>query len=84
MLGSNRNKDKLVQACMRMQKLGRGQSVVFLASEEIRRKIWEEAWSRDRFSMSQELDSKYLENEAQTVEERYDNDKRGPDGRGAV
>lgn len=38
-LGAGMTKDKLVQACMRMRKLGKGQSVVFCISEEIRTKI---------------------------------------------
>ncbi|KJY02038.1 hypothetical protein TI39_contig263g00006 [Zymoseptoria brevis] len=41
-LGSNLSKDKIVQACMRMRKLGRGQTVVFIIfSDEIRNKILE-------------------------------------------
>ncbi|OJJ65727.1 hypothetical protein ASPBRDRAFT_79658 [Aspergillus brasiliensis CBS 101740] len=35
-LGPNITKDKLVQACMRMRKLGKGQSVVFCIPEEIK------------------------------------------------
>ncbi|OKL58449.1 hypothetical protein UA08_06149 [Talaromyces atroroseus] len=38
-LGAGMTKDKLVQACMRMRKLGKGQSVVFCISEEISTKI---------------------------------------------
>lgn len=38
-LGANLTKDRLVQACMRMRKLGKGQSVVFCVSEEIQNKI---------------------------------------------
>ncbi|KAF4634555.1 hypothetical protein G7Y89_g3550 [Cudoniella acicularis] len=38
-LGPNLSKDRLVQACMRMRKLGKGQSVVFFIPSEIRRKI---------------------------------------------
>ncbi|KAJ4354619.1 uncharacterized protein N0V89_006356 [Didymosphaeria variabile] len=38
-LGANLTKDRLVQACLRMRKLGKGQSVVFLIPEEIRTKI---------------------------------------------
>ncbi|KAG9202858.1 hypothetical protein G6514_003880 [Epicoccum nigrum] len=40
-LGSGLTKDRLVQACMRLRKLGKGQSVVFLASQEICTKICE-------------------------------------------
>lgn len=40
-LGAGLTKDKLVQACMRMRKLGKGQSVVFCVSDEIRAKIME-------------------------------------------
>ncbi|KAH7012451.1 uncharacterized protein B0I36DRAFT_398704 [Microdochium trichocladiopsis] len=38
-LGANLVKDRLVQACMRMRELGRGQSVVFCVPDEIHRKI---------------------------------------------
>ncbi|KAI1500635.1 hypothetical protein F5X99DRAFT_429300 [Biscogniauxia marginata] len=38
-LGAGLTKDRLVQACMRMRKLGQGQSVVFCVSEEIKAKI---------------------------------------------
>ncbi|KAL7900457.1 hypothetical protein HDV64DRAFT_291009 [Trichoderma sp. TUCIM 5745] len=38
-LGANLTKDKLVQACMRMRKLGRGQSVVFYIPKDIEQKI---------------------------------------------
>ncbi|KAF2007622.1 hypothetical protein P154DRAFT_593169 [Amniculicola lignicola CBS 123094] len=40
-LGANLTKDRLVQACMRMRKLGKGQSVVFCIPEEIQTKIYE-------------------------------------------
>ncbi|PON24166.1 hypothetical protein TGAM01_v206854 [Trichoderma gamsii] len=38
-LGPSLTKDRLVQACMRMRKLGQGQSVVFCVPEEIQTKI---------------------------------------------
>ncbi|KAL4812455.1 hypothetical protein BDW67DRAFT_193625 [Aspergillus spinulosporus] len=38
-LGAGLTKDKLVQACMRMRKLGKGQSVVFCVPQEIELKI---------------------------------------------
>ncbi|OGM45293.1 hypothetical protein ABOM_006398 [Aspergillus bombycis] len=38
-LGANLTKDRLVQACMRMRRLGQGQSVVFCVPDEIRHKI---------------------------------------------
>ncbi|RKU49507.1 hypothetical protein DL546_008613 [Coniochaeta pulveracea] len=38
-LGANLTKDRLVQACMRMRKLGKGQSVVFCVSNEIQTKV---------------------------------------------
>ncbi|KAK7985571.1 hypothetical protein PG988_003193 [Apiospora saccharicola] len=38
-LGANLPKDRLLQACMRLRKLGYGQSVVFCVPEEIRNKI---------------------------------------------
>ncbi|GAM88641.1 hypothetical protein ANO11243_066750 [Dothideomycetidae sp. 11243] len=38
-LGPNLTKDRLVQACMRLRKLGHGQSVLFCVPEEIRMKI---------------------------------------------
>jgi hypothetical protein len=41
-LGANLTKDRLVQACMRMRKLGKGQSVVFCIPEEIQMKILEQ------------------------------------------
>lgn len=40
-LGASLTKDRLVQACMRMRKLGKGQSVVFCIPEEIQVKIME-------------------------------------------
>ncbi|KAK4574981.1 hypothetical protein LTR86_000831 [Recurvomyces mirabilis] len=40
-LGTNLTKDRLVQACMRMRKLGKGQSVVFCLSQEMQVKIAE-------------------------------------------
>jgi hypothetical protein len=45
-LGANLTKDRLVQACMRMRKLGKGQSVVFCIPGEIQTKI------RERIGMS--------------------------------
>lgn len=39
-LGAHMTKDRLVQACMRMRKLGRGQSVVFLVPREVEQKIY--------------------------------------------
>jgi hypothetical protein len=38
-LGAGLTKDRLVQACMRMRKLGKGQTVVFCISPEIQAKI---------------------------------------------
>ncbi|KND91632.1 hypothetical protein TOPH_03917, partial [Tolypocladium ophioglossoides CBS 100239] len=38
-LGANLTKDRLIQACMRMRKLGVGQSVVFCMPEEIETKV---------------------------------------------
>ncbi|KAK3045845.1 hypothetical protein LTR09_012620 [Extremus antarcticus] len=43
LLGAGLTKDKLVQACMRMRKLGSGQTVVFCISPEIQDKILESA-----------------------------------------
>lgn len=40
-LGANLTKDRLAQACMRMRKLGKGQTVVFCISLEIQAKITE-------------------------------------------
>lgn len=40
-LGAHLTKDRLMQACMRMRKLGKGQSVVFCISREIQTKIKE-------------------------------------------
>ncbi|KAI1366807.1 hypothetical protein F5Y08DRAFT_112758 [Xylaria arbuscula] len=39
-LGANLTKDRLVQACMRLRNLGKGQSVVFCVTAEIRDKIY--------------------------------------------
>ncbi|KAF2009126.1 hypothetical protein BU24DRAFT_321403, partial [Aaosphaeria arxii CBS 175.79] len=39
MLGPGLTKDKLVQACMRMRKLGSGQSVSFFVTDEVRQSI---------------------------------------------
>ncbi|KAF7944218.1 hypothetical protein EAE96_010620 [Botrytis aclada] len=38
-LGPDLSKDRLAQACMRMRKLGKGQSVLFCAPKDIQRKI---------------------------------------------
>ena len=38
-LGANLTKDRLIQCCMRMRKLGQGQSIVFCVPEEIKIKI---------------------------------------------
>ncbi|KAK7975570.1 hypothetical protein PG989_014033 [Apiospora arundinis] len=38
-LGPKLTKDRLVQACMRMRKLGKGQSVIFFVPNEIQKKI---------------------------------------------
>ncbi|KAM3066455.1 hypothetical protein ACMFMG_012041 [Clarireedia jacksonii] len=46
-LGANLTKCRLVQACMRMRKLGKGQSVVFCVPEEIKTKIMERTSKRD-------------------------------------
>lgn len=42
-LGPRLTKDRLVQACMRLRKLGKGQTVVFCVSQEIQDKIFEAA-----------------------------------------
>ncbi|KAF2653745.1 hypothetical protein K491DRAFT_780118 [Lophiostoma macrostomum CBS 122681] len=46
-LGANLTKDTLVQACMRMRKLGKGQSVIFCIPEEIQNKILERTAKRN-------------------------------------
>ncbi|KAK3305905.1 uncharacterized protein B0T15DRAFT_556437 [Chaetomium strumarium] len=118
-LGPGVTKDTLVQACMRMRKLGQGQSVTFCISSEMKKRIrklanveesrkltvsdvlvsaiaesWEDAyrslplwatqgirhqyqeivWSRvDRTGeLTVEDVEEYLENEAQTLKQRYD------------
>ncbi|VUC25177.1 unnamed protein product [Clonostachys rosea] len=130
-LGANLVKDRLVQACMRMRKLGQGQSVVFYVPEEIETKIralrtadsdstvdepiavldvlaWSisETWTDIRRSfpiwatqgttfarqqdywqsmrlpdgkqvINKELASRFLEKEAQTLEQRYGLQPRG-------
>ncbi|ORY05485.1 hypothetical protein BCR34DRAFT_675636 [Clohesyomyces aquaticus] len=50
-LGANLTKERLVQACMRIIKLGRGQSVVFCIPEEIQTKIRVVNRSRDNRSI---------------------------------
>lgn len=40
-LGPGLSKDRIVQACMRMRKLGKGQSIAFCAPPEVERKILE-------------------------------------------
>jgi hypothetical protein len=40
-LGRALSKDKLIQGCMRMRQLGKGQSILFLVPEEIATKIYE-------------------------------------------
>ncbi|UNI13962.1 hypothetical protein JDV02_000648 [Purpureocillium takamizusanense] len=39
-LGAKVTKDRLTQACMRMRKLGNGQTLVFCVPHEIERRIW--------------------------------------------
>ncbi|KAL8364190.1 hypothetical protein RB601_009770 [Gaeumannomyces tritici] len=46
-LGANLTKDRLVQAAMRMRKLGKGQSVTFCVPQEIRTKIMQRANKQD-------------------------------------
>ncbi|KAF5494312.1 hypothetical protein CGCS363_v009327 [Colletotrichum siamense] len=46
-LGANLTKDRLVQACMRMRKLGKGQSVVFCVPNEIQQKIAAQSHTRE-------------------------------------
>ncbi|KAF8860560.1 hypothetical protein BDZ45DRAFT_800719 [Acephala macrosclerotiorum] len=119
-LGPSLTKDRLVQACMRMRQLGKGQSVVFCVPEEIRSKIlarspkrdeatidvpnvlnwaisetcidirrslplwatqgqrferqsaiWAEACNTGYVHMSKDLADKFLEDEAQSLEDRY-------------
>lgn len=120
-LGANLTKDRLVQACMRLRKLGKGQTVVFCISEEIQAKIleatskssardievadvlewsikethsdtrrnmplwavqgerfirqaklWKAAQDQDgNTTMTKENASAFLEDEAQTIEDRY-------------
>lgn len=45
-LGPHLTKDRLVQACMRMRKLGRGQTVVFCVPEEVQDEIQEQNGGR--------------------------------------
>ncbi|KAF9870460.1 hypothetical protein CkaCkLH20_12127 [Colletotrichum karsti] len=45
-LGASLTKDRLVQACMRMRKLGKGQSVVFCVPDEIQQKIFSQSTIR--------------------------------------
>ncbi|KAK2624987.1 hypothetical protein QTJ16_005356 [Diplocarpon rosae] len=50
-LGPSLTKDRLVQACMRMRQLGKGQSVVFCIPQEIRDKILERSSKGDQMSL---------------------------------
>ncbi|KAL4749322.1 hypothetical protein BDW72DRAFT_214126 [Aspergillus terricola var. indicus] len=119
-LGAGLTKDKLVQACMRMRKLGKGQSVVFCVPQEIESKIlsivgkpngqdidvsdvlrwaisetwvdmqrsiplwaiqgerferqnnlWNSARRDDETQMTQTLAEEFLEQESQSIEQRY-------------
>ncbi|KAF2664444.1 hypothetical protein BT63DRAFT_89804 [Microthyrium microscopicum] len=119
-LGADLTKDTLVQACMRMRKLGKGQSLVFCIPDEIKLKIfellshdtdaqltvadvlqwsisetfkdlrrkmplwasqgqvfdsqsklWKKSARKNGFSMTTEIASQFLQNEAQSVERRY-------------
>ncbi|KAF2745418.1 hypothetical protein M011DRAFT_478936 [Sporormia fimetaria CBS 119925] len=45
-LGAKVPKDKLVQACMRMRRLGKGQSIVFIVNAEIQMKVMERSSSK--------------------------------------
>ncbi|SMY26080.1 unnamed protein product [Zymoseptoria tritici ST99CH_1A5] len=120
-LGAGLTKDRLVQACMRLRQLGKGQTVVFLVSEEIKikimectskpattsitvpdvlhwsiaeqynearrsmplwavqgqrfikqSKIWNEAVKDGATVLSKDEAEKFLEEEAQTVQDRYE------------
>ncbi|KAF4474465.1 hypothetical protein CGGC5_v017139 [Colletotrichum fructicola Nara gc5] len=118
-LGASLTKDRLVQACMRMRKLGKGQSVTFCVPDEIQQKItsrqgddgrtitvsdilewaisetyteirrgillwanqgrrhndyrilWEEARIGGSTDLDTNLAKRFLEEEAQTLEQRY-------------
>ncbi|KAK0247652.1 hypothetical protein LTS09_017198 [Friedmanniomyces endolithicus] len=120
-LGANLTKDRLTQACMRMRKLGKGQTVVFCVPAEIEAKIllcttkprssrieicdilhwtiasetwtdmrrsmplwaaqgvrfdrqdrlWKQAQNQGRTILSQEQAAAFLEDEAQSLEDRY-------------
>jgi hypothetical protein len=119
-LGAGLTKDRLVQACMRMRKLGYGQTVVFLVSDEIKTKIiectakattqpitvtdvlhwsigeqykearksmplwatqgqrfikqskiWSEAFVNEATVLTKEIAEKFLEDEAQSLQDRY-------------
>ncbi|OQN95283.1 hypothetical protein B0A48_18754 [Cryoendolithus antarcticus] len=119
-LGADLTKDRLVQACMRMRKLGKGQSVVFCIPQEIQVKIlqrvsktqgmdinvadvilwsisetwkaarrsmplwtvqgerfirhenlWAEVAKNGRTSLSRRQAEKFLEDEAQSLDNRY-------------
>ncbi|CAL3967669.1 unnamed protein product [Diplocarpon coronariae] len=50
-LGPSLTKDRLVQACMRMRQLGKGQSVVFCIPQEVRDKILERSLKSDQVSI---------------------------------
>ncbi|RDA92364.1 hypothetical protein CP533_4405 [Ophiocordyceps camponoti-saundersi (nom. inval.)] len=54
-LGANSTKDRLVQACMRMRKLGKGQSVVFCVPWEVEHKILEQQGRQPPLTVSDVL-----------------------------
>ncbi|KAK6831692.1 hypothetical protein RU639_002582 [Aspergillus parasiticus] len=54
-LGANLTKDRLVHACMRMRRLGQGQSVVFCVPDEIRQKITTRASDNGNIEVSDVL-----------------------------
>ncbi|KAH9865707.1 hypothetical protein J1614_009294 [Plenodomus biglobosus] len=51
-LGAGLTKDRLMQACMRMRKLGQGQTVAFIVPEEISTKIRDRACMQDDDNIS--------------------------------
>ncbi|TKA64819.1 hypothetical protein B0A55_11903 [Friedmanniomyces simplex] len=81
-LGAGLTKDRLTQACMRMRKLGKGQTEVFCVPAEIAAKIslctakpagsWIEVSDILHWTISETWEAKaFLEDEAQSLEDRY-------------
>ncbi|KAL3474851.1 hypothetical protein BJX99DRAFT_271463 [Aspergillus californicus] len=86
-LGAGITKDKLVQACMRMRKLGKGYEYSINTWVEMQRTmplwaiqgerferqnhIWQKVYYGDQVAMSKSRAEEFLEPESQSIEQRY-------------